>query len=144
VRVVADVLEVIRLIAVIAGLWYQAHICYDRQSEWRDLVADPEATPQEHELLSWHVERGWLLLIGHTLLLILTLLSIYLRSTAVSPPTLDEMRDGVMAVSDVLWAVLVVILTAVSWRARIHYLRLLVFFKNGRGEGHATVEGEDT
>lgn len=118
-----DFFEILRGLAVIAGLIYQGRILRARLKE-RIALADPEAkgTKTECEVLDWHLERGWLLMVAHSILLIVAVIT---HSTRAAIPIESHDINFLRAAIDLLWTALVFSLAAISYRANIHYDRLI-------------------
>lgn len=115
--------SVVRVIAAIAGLWYQADVTWNRYHEKRELCANPSSNEVECAILTWHFERGVLLLVAHVLLDYLTFITIWLRSRMPVPEVLEFEALLIRASIDLAFTGAVVILAVISFRAHIHHDR---------------------
>ncbi len=115
--------SILRGVAVIAGIAYQALVTRQRYREKQRVAAMPDAPAVECIIQQWHFERGCLLLTAHIVLLLLSLLAAYVRINTplheVSP------TDGFARIlADLSFTLVVGVLTAVSVRARHYHLRI--------------------
>jgi hypothetical protein len=115
---------IIRGIAVIAGIWFQVIVTWQRYQERQRVCSDPDALPVECAIQQWHLERGYLLMAVHILLLGLSIIALVVRLS--TPPLALSFFDlATRMTADLLFTLIVVTLALVSIRARHHHRRVM-------------------